>query len=392
VGDVNAQGAPDLLVGAPLDDGDGNTAEDNIDRGRAFVFFGGTSMDATADVTMTGAEPGARLGSSVARIFDTNRDGFDDWMVGAPRDDGDGNAIDDTTDRGRAFFYRGSFTPDGIEDATFTGPEIGSQFGFAVASAGDLNNGGADDIAIGAPLDDDDGNANQDGDDRGRVYVFFGGSVLDAIPDLTLAGDQDGAEFGTAVAPVFDVNGDGVDDLLVGAPLHDAGGAAGADRGEAYVYFGGAPDAIADVTVRGTTNDGALGASVSRAGDVDGDGERDFIVGAPLEDPAALTDAGSAYLFLGGATVDGIADLAFDGGEVDGQFGATVAGPGDLDGGGRDLFIGAPLDDADGNASDNNLDRGRVFVFSGGATLDDTPDATISGAQDDGLAGAAIGN
>jgi hypothetical protein len=90
--------------------------------------------------------------------------------------------------------------------------------------------------------------------------------------------------------------------------------------------------------------------------------------------------------------VDGIADLAFDGGEVDGQFGATVAGPGDLDGGGRDLFIGAPLDDADGNASDNNLDRGRVFVFSGGATLDDTPDATISGAQDDGLAGAAIGN
>jgi hypothetical protein len=394
VGDVNGHGAPDILVGAPLDDGDDDTANDDTDRGRAFLFFGGPAMDATADVTITGAEPDARLGSSVARIADTNHDGFDDWAVGAPLDDGDGNATDDGTDRGRAFFYYGGFTPNGAEDVTFTGPEAGSRFGFAVASAGDINDGGSDDIAVGAPRDDGDGNATEDRDDRGRVYVFYGGGVLDPAADLTLTGDEVGAQFGTAVAPVFDVNSDDVDDLLVGAPLHDAGAHPNADRGEAYVYFGAStPDAIVDITISGGTDDGALGASVSRAGDVDGDNERDFIVGAPLEDPAAGSDAGSAYLFRGGAAVDEIPDLVFAGAEAGGEFGSTVAGPGNINGGGRDLIIGAPFDDADGNTADDHLDRGRAFVFFGGlSTLDNAADATVNGPQNGGLAGAAIGN
>ncbi len=396
VGDVNARGAPDLLVGAPLDDGDGNTVDDAIDRGRgrAFVFFGGPSMDGDADVTMTGAEPDARLGSSVARIVDTNGDGFDDWLVGAPRDDGDGDATDDGLDRGRAFFHYGGSTPDGIADVVFTGPEDGSQFGFAVDSAGDINHGGAEDIAVGAPLDDGDGNTIDNGDNRGRVFVFFGGSVLDPAADLTLTGDENNAELGTAVAVVLDVNGDDVDDLLVGAPGHNAGAGAGADRGEAYVYFGGTtPDATADITISGGTNDGAFGEAVSRAGDVNGDNEWDFIVGAPLEDPAARADAGRAYLFFGGAAADAIADRVFVGNEAFGEFGATVAGPGDINGGGRDLIIGAPFDDADGNTSDNGLDRGRAFVFFGGsAAIDTAADATVNGPQNDALAGSAIAN
>lgn len=394
VGDVNRRGAPDILVGAPLDDGDGDSADDGFDRGRAFVFFGGPAMDTVADVTMTGAEAGAQLGRSVARIPDTNGDGFDDWAVGAPLDDGDGNATEDGLDRGRAFFYYGSPTPDDVADVVFTGPEVGSQFGFALASAGDINHGGADDLAVGAPLDDGDGNATEDGVDRGRVYVFYGGGSLDTVPDLILNGDEDDAQFGSAVAPVFDVDDDDVDDLLVGAPLHDAGGGLDADRGEAYVYFGGnPPDAVADIAIGGGTAGGSLGASVSRAGDVDGDGERDFLVGAPLEDPAALLDAGSAYLFLGGAAVDGIPDLHFDGAEAGGHFGATVAGPGDINQGGRDLILGAPLDDADGNASDDALDRGRTFVFFGGSgILDNLPDATVAGPQDGDLAGTAIAN
>jgi len=78
---------------------------------------------------------------------------------------------------------------------------------------------------------------------------------------------------------------------------------------------------------------------------------------------------------------------------VGGEFGASVAGPGDLNGGGRDLIIGAPFDDADGNTSENNLDRGRVFVFFGGAAaLDNAADATVNGPQNDGLAGSAIAN
>jgi hypothetical protein len=394
VGDVNGHGAPDLLVGAPLDDGDGNTADDGIDRGRALIFFGGPAMDATPDVTMTGVEAGAEFGTSVARIADTNGDGFDDWIVGAPFDDGDGNATDDAVDRGRAFFFYGSSVPDGNPDVVFTGPEAHSEFGTAVDSAGDINGGGAEDIAVGAPFDDGDGNATDEGANRGRVYVFYGGSVLDATPDLILTGNEDGAHFGSAVAVALDVNGDGVDDLLVGAPDHNAGGGANADRGQAYVYFGGRPpDAIADVTLSGGTNGGAFGTSVSRAGDVNGDGQWDFLVGAPLEDPGSRSDAGRAYLFFGGPAVDAVADLTFDGAEAGAQFGAAVAGPGDVNGGGRDVLIGAPLDDADGNASNNGLDRGRVFVFFGGSgTLDTTPDAVINGTQDDAQSGAAIAN
>ena len=200
------------------------------------------------------------------------------------------------------------------------------------------------------------------------MYVFFGGSALDATPDLILTGDENGAHFGASVAVVLDVNNDGVDDLLVGAPLHDAGGGAGANRGRAYVFFGGSPpDATADVTLSGTVNGGSFGAAVSRAGDANGDGVWDFLVGAPLEDPGARTDAGSAYLFFGGAGVDGIPDLTFTGAEAGAHFGAAVAGPGDINQGGRDLIIGAPLDDADGNATDDALDRGRTFVFFGGS-------------------------
>jgi hypothetical protein len=276
---------------------------------------------------------------------------------------------------------------------TFTGLEIGSAFGFAVQSAGDFNHGGAEDLAIGAPLDDGDGDATEDGDDRGRVYVFFGGSILDAVPDVTMTGDENGAQFGTAVAPVLDVNRDGADDLLVGAPLHDAGGAANDDRGEAYLFFGGnAPDAVPDVTFSGGTDDGAFGAAVSRAGDADGDGARDFVVGAPLEDPPAGANAGRAYFYRGGTAVDATADLVLAGTEAGAEFGAAVAGPGDVNGGGRDLLIGAPFDDADGNAAQNGLDRGRAFVFSGGPGLDATPDAIVSGAQVDAAAASAIGN
>jgi hypothetical protein len=373
VGDVNRGGAPDLLVGAPFDDGDDNDSDDGLDRGRAFLFFGGAALDAVPEVTITGAEAGALLGWSVARIADTNRDGYDDWVVGAPLDDG-------------------RPVPAGLADAVFTGSEDGAQFGSAVASAGDFNHGGAQDIAVGAPLDDGDDNASDDGADRGRVFVYYGGVFLDAFPDVTLTGDEDGARFGSAVAPLFDVNDDRIDDLLIGAPLHDAGAGADADRGEAYVFFGGvAPDASPDVAISGDTDGGAFGSAVGDVGDVNGDGERDFAVGAPLEDPAGLADAGSAYLFFGGAAVDAVPDLAFDGAEAGASFGTTVAGPGDFDGSGRDIAIGAPFDDADGNDSDDAFDRGSVFLFRGGpGILDAVPDAILDGPQDGALAGSAI--
>ena len=91
---------------------------------------------------------------------------------------------------------------------------------------------------------------------------------------------------------------------------------------------------------------------------------------------------------------DGPGRLLYAGAEAGAHFGAAVAGPGDINQGGRDLIIGAPLDDADGNATDDALDRGRTFVFFGGSggVLDTTPDATINGPQNGARAGSAIGN
>lgn len=391
-GDVNGRGAPDLLVGAPFDDADGNATDDGIDRGRAFVFFGGTGMDANPDVILSGVEDGGLFGTSVARVRDTDGDGFGDFLVGAPLDDGDGNATDEGVDRGRAFFFFGSDPPRTSPNVIFTGSEDGGEFGRVVSSAGDLNAGGASDIAIGAPFDDGDGNTTDEFADRGRVFVFYGGTALDATPDLTLTGDEDGAEFGSAIAPVLDVNDDGVHDLLVGAPFHDAGAGAGADRGEAVVFFGSAtPDAVPDLVLSGSEDGGAFGGAVGRARDVDGDGERDFLVGAPLESPGGRTEAGRAYLYLGGAAVDATPDLTFDGPEAGAEFGSALAGPGDLDGGGRDILIGAPFDDADGNATDEGFDVGSVFFFSGGGpALDTTPDAIFDGAHDQSGFGAAL--
>ncbi|MHC4606800.1 MAG: integrin alpha [Planctomycetota bacterium] len=392
-GDVNGDGEPDLIVGAPFDDGDVSTTDEGTDRGRAFIFYCGALLDATPDIAMTAAEPGAWLGLSVARAGDVNYDGFDDWLVGAPYDDGDGDTTDDGTDRGRAFLYLGGWSPDGAEDMTFTGAEDNSWFGWAVGSAGDINAGGAWDIVVGAPGDDGDDTITDDGAERGRVFVMYGGDALDSVADLTMTGDEDDAQLGTSVAPVFDVNGDGRHDLLVGAPRHDGGGGAGANRGQAYVFFGGGTvDTVADLVLIGAEDGGRLGESVCRAGDINGDGYDDFLVGAPFEDPAAVADAGSAYLFLGGPAVDTVADVVFSGTEASATFGWVVGGYGDVDGAYRDVVIGAPLDDADGNATEDALDRGRVFVFSNAAgVVDAVPDYTFNGDQDAAESGTAVG-
>jgi len=222
----------------------------------------------------------------VARIADTNGDGFDDWIVGAPFDDGDGNATTKARTGGRAFFFYGGSTPDGVPDVTFTGPEgrlaVRLRGGFGRRHQPRGRGGHRRGRATRRRRRQRDRRRHGP---RPRVRVL-GGSALDATPDLILTGDENGAHFGASVAVVLDVNNDGVDDLLVGAPLHDAGGGAGANRGRAYVFFGGSPpDATADVTLSGTVNGGSFGAAVSRAGDANGDGVWDFLVGAPLEDP-----------------------------------------------------------------------------------------------------------
>jgi hypothetical protein len=146
-----------------------------------------------------------------------------------------------------------------------------------------VNHDGFGDVIVGAYHND------AGGKDAGRAYIYHGGAAPSERPALVLTGEAAGDAFGYAVAAAGDLNGDGFSDVAVGAYGNDAGGSA---SGRAYAYFGGAADTSPDFTQTGEATLDNLGFAVSGAGDVDGDGTADLIVGAPYSDG----DAGRAYL------------------------------------------------------------------------------------------------
>src|SRR5262249_4069322 len=154
-------------------------------------------------------------------------------------------------------------------------------------------------------------------------------------------------QLGTSVASAGDMNGDGFADIIVGAPLSDVGGV---DAGRAYVFFGGrSPDAVADITMTGAAAGDQLGYFVAPAGDVNGDGFADAIAGAPFSDQGATVDIGRAYVFYGGPTADGVADFTMIGAAAGDNFGNAVAPAGDVNADGfSDVIVGADNNDAGG--------------------------------------------
>ncbi|MCP4383092.1 MAG: hypothetical protein GY798_16995, partial [Hyphomicrobiales bacterium] len=186
--------------------------------------------------------------------------------------------------------------------------------GFSVSSAGDVNGDGFDDLIVGAPFGYDGGSS------AGEPYVVFGGAApvnvdltgLSASEGFIIQGDHDGDQAGFSVSSAGDVNGDGFDDLIVGARYGDDGGGS---AGEAYVVFGSGSGFGSDVSgrqvidltslaaaegfiIQGDTGSDLAGWSVSSAGDVNGDGFDDLIVGAPFGADGGSV-AGEAYVVFG---------------------------------------------------------------------------------------------
>src|SRR5262245_61982155 len=183
------------------------------------------------------------------------------------------------------------------------------------------------------------------------------------------AGEHTGDEFGRSVAWVGDVNGDGYDDGLVGACRYPEI----ASAGQAYLYFGGpAMDAVADLVITPPAGGaGWFGISVASAGDFNGDGDPDFIIGAQQ-----AGNEGKAFIYYGGPSLDATPDFKLTG-ESTGQlttFGASVASAGDVNEDGfGDVIVGAPWYPGGGNKP------GRAYVFFGGAEPDTVPDRMFSG-------------
>jgi hypothetical protein len=270
-GDVNGDGYADIIVGTAITGA-------STSPGTARVYLGGPSGISTTPATSYVGPDGAggNFGASVASAGDVNGDGFADIVVGAP---------DARGELGRAYVYLGSATGLGTSAAnTYSGTTSGNDLGYSVAGAGDVNGDGYADLAVGT------------GGGTGRTYVYFGSATGLGATAFTVLADPDmGSGFGGPLSGAGDVNGDGFADLLVGGPWYGSYG------GRAYVFLGSATGLAASPAARFTGPDGAgarFGSSVAGAGDVNGDGLADVVVGAG----SANSWTGAAYVYLGSAT------------------------------------------------------------------------------------------
>ena len=334
-GDVNNDSYPDVIVGAPENDAGGSGA------GRAYIFYGGASMDNTPDVILTGTAQTDRFGYSVSGAGDLNGDGYDDVVVGAPFSNAGGRFA------GKVHVFFGAKKMGTTANVTITGTFDYEEIGRSVSSAGDVNNDGYDDLIIGL-------NDNTYGTNCGAMHIYHGGASMDNIVDVNITGTAKGDDFGRQVSCAGDVNNDGYSDVIVGAMDDDSGGI---NAGAAHVFFGGNQmNSTTDVKLVGSAEADYFGFAVSGAGDLNRDGFDDVVVGAYYND-ASGPRSGQAYVYYGGAAMDNVTDLKLDGPLTDDNFGWAVSGAGDMDNDGYgDIIVGAPKNDAGG------YDTGTAFV------------------------------
>ena len=287
-GDVDGDGLDDILLGAPS-----ATVNAISNAGKVYLILGssldssGTFDVSTSDVIFTGEGTYANSGSAVSSAGDIDGDGLDDILIGAPNH---------SYARGHSYLILASsldFTgPTELvnSDYIFVGDGSNWVSGATVLNVGDVNGGGVPDIGIAAPYHDisTEGVAGQD---KGRVFVFFGetlpppGSIFLSTADLQFVGDSKGEKFGRSLSSTVDLDGDGLSDLIMGAHQVQIDG--DNNSGRVNVFFGGNLPysgevfrSQADVEIVGGLGE-HFGHGLVSNGDINGDGLSDVLIGAP---------------------------------------------------------------------------------------------------------------
>ena len=287
-GDVNADGYDDMLVAAP------HNSEAAYMAGQVYLILGKPDADwglnhslSQADASFLGEFAQDRAGRSAAGVGDVNGDGFADWLIGSIlNDEGGSDAGQAYLILGRAAADWGADVPLSQADASFVGEAAEDELGRRVAGAGDVNGDSLDDLIIAASRHD------EAGVDSGEAYLLLGRAAADwgsgypmAQANASFLGENALDQAGRRVSSAGDFNDDGYGDLIVGAPHCSRSGDA---AGCAYLVFGRAvvdweqsyPLEDDDVIYVGEEALDVAGYDVASAGDVDGDGKDDFLVGA----------------------------------------------------------------------------------------------------------------
>ncbi|MBD3393575.1 MAG: hypothetical protein GF418_15685, partial [Chitinivibrionales bacterium] len=340
-GDVNGDGYSDVMVGLSTYD-NGHT-----NQGAVWIYHGGSGgVDATPDRVLMGGADDVEMGYGIGCAGDANGDGYADVIVGMPGYT-NGQAYE-----GAGAIYLGS--PSGVASSpheTYEPHQGGSYMGGSVASAGDVNGDGLSDVIVGA-YRFTDGESEE-----GAAFVFHG-AVSIAPTQSIQSGSGSNNIFGTGISSAGDVNGDGFSDIIIGAPgWHD-----GTDIGEggAFVYHGGGSGILFNepaCTLEINTPLSFLGTSVSCAGDINADGYADVIVGAPRYSSTGKVENGAVYAFHGSASGLSTSPAWGDFGSSDSAWlGQCVSGAGDVNGDGfADIIVGAP----------SFADTGKAYLYLG---------------------------